>query len=146
MRRSSVVAFSLALLCAACDKEGVEDDGGADGPAEACGEQSTQNACDGLSGENWHCAWVDVQSSTGTCEEGTTESQCVTLRYQGAGCITAYACGAAQGPNTYVRDMGEAGVQVFALETCEYQPELDWDQCQWTDMDVSPHEACACAC
>jgi hypothetical protein len=140
MRRTTTIGFGLALFCAAC-----EQDGGI--PNEQCESRATQAACEGLSAEQWHCAWVDVRSSTGTCEaETTTESSCITLTYQGAGCLNAHACGASEGPNVYVRDAGEAGVQVFQLETCEYQPDLEWRQCVWTDMDVSPNPACACSC
>lgn len=156
MRDTTIIGFSLALVCAACGTDGseenasaeaAEDSGGTDtGSAEQCEEQATQSDCEGTSGADWRCAWVDMRTSTFTCDEGFIGSRCVGLTYQGAGCATSPACGADEGPSVYVRNVDETDVEVFVLETCEYQPDSEWTMCQWDGADVSPSYACACSC
>ncbi|HVH99438.1 MAG TPA: hypothetical protein VM869_12020 [Enhygromyxa sp.] len=75
----------------------------------------------------------------------------MTFNSPGAGCSSDFACGAdteAGGPRTFVRDAGEAGVQVIQAEICGLDPEWGvWEQCQWDPMgNVTPHPACACGC
>jgi hypothetical protein len=154
MRCTTIMFFSLALLCAACVEEGGEENGadaeesgetGYSPPAE-CEDRATQADCEGLGGAGWRCAWVDVYTDRLVCEDFNPEPRCLTLTYQGAGCLEAHACGAAEGPNVYVRDAGEAGIEVFQVYTCEDQPDPEWIQCQWTDMGITPYEECACFC
>jgi hypothetical protein len=117
---------------------------------ERCEEQLTQSACDDLVApdESWFCEWVDVWTSPGSCEEGTTKTQCVTFNSPGAGCGGSFACNDQFDARTFIRDAGEAGVQVIQAETCGLDPEWGvWEQCQWDEMgNVTPHPACACGC
>jgi hypothetical protein len=155
-RCTTIIGLCLSLVCVACGKQEGEDYGDVDGAEEStgtgggvaeCGDRATQSDCEAPGGEGWNCAWVDVWSyTTPTCEAGPMAPRCVTLTYQGSGCQVAYACGADSGPNVYVRNAGEAGLELFELETCEYQPDPEWTQCSWDNMEVYPYEACACSC
>jgi len=157
MRR---IGIFLALILAGCEKQGSEADdvaeesGGTEtGTAERCEDQVEESACNGLMSTNpdedaWKCAWVDVWSSTPTCDAGPTESRCVTLEYIGAGCPEAFACGELEGPSLYVGDAGDGSFELFLLEACEYQPDFaQWDHCVWKESgEIHPHPACACGC
>ena len=153
MKMHAAMGFSLMLMCAGCAEEPAQDTGSTEsstetGEAPRCEDALTNAACNGLIPEQGQeCVWVDVWSSPGTCEGGTTESRCITLEYQGNGCTVAYACGVEEeGPNAYFRNLGEAGVEVFLVEACEYQPSDGWQQCGWDNGEVTPHETCACSC
>jgi hypothetical protein len=155
MRR---VAISLVLICAACNEkeattaEAAEESGTDTGAIERCEDQLTQSACNGLQatdpeGEDWECAWVDVQTYTATCEAGPTDSRCIKLVYIGAGCEGGEIPTCEEGgPNVYIRDAGEAGFELFRLAACEHQPE-HWDLCTWNEGgEIHPDAACACGC
>jgi hypothetical protein len=147
MKNVATIAISLVLLCMACQTASTEAEEGGTGTgvSYSCEDQLTESEC----GELPACEWVDVLSTPGPCEEGTTQAQCMYFWSPGAGCTGSFACDADDGPRTFVRDVGAAGVQVVQAEICgeDPSPDSEWQQCQWDEMgNVSPHEACACGC
>jgi hypothetical protein len=130
-----------------------ETNGETDGEPATCQAQSTEEACAATEPEPGvrGCAWVSVQtfSDVNACQVASTESRCISLWDQGAGCAW-WSC---DETNYYTR-VGEAGTELFnwTPDTCGHEPfhEDGWRQCSWQESSMteqwSEGQVCDCAC
>ncbi len=115
--------------------------GGATDPCAALDQQACE-AADLL--DDIECAWVDVQTSDGTCSEGEGEGvggRCIASESFGDGCLETYAC--VDGMSVFTRDLGDGIFEWFTLPAPCGAAVLDYEECRYDGSDAAP---CACLC
>ena len=128
-----------------------------------CAAAVTQEDCTALADNPLGrplCQWIDTYEvlDADTCELGDAQPECISLLYQGEGCLVASTCGMPDAglPTIYYRDDGT--LRLMAANLCETQPQA-WSMCEWPAVDdtgglgstgASPEPpdpaACSCLC